>query len=101
MFLDFNISNTNVVITPCEAGSGIGTGTRMLNNDEQECIPVGCVPSAAVAVCWRRGGVCLHGGVCPGGVSAWGGVSAQVVSARGCLTDTPIPPMNRMTDRQV
>ena len=25
---------------------------------EQECIPVGCVPSAAVAVCWM-GGVCL------------------------------------------
>ena len=48
--------------------------------DKQECIPVGCVPSAAVAVCWgdlpARGGemsargvlpargVCL---VCPGG----------------------------------
>ena len=26
----------------------------------QECIPVGCVPSAAVAICW--------GDVCPGGV---------------------------------
>ena len=23
-------------------------------NSKQECIPVGCVPSAAVAVCWRR-----------------------------------------------
>ena len=36
---------------------------------EQECIPVGCVPSAAVAVgggCLPRG-VCLPGGVCPGG----------------------------------
>ena len=30
---------------------------------KQECIPVGCAPSAAVAV---LGGVCL-GGVCPGG----------------------------------
>ena len=50
---------------------------------EQECIPVGCVPSAAVAVCWM-------GVVCPG------------VSARGCLpggvcilacteVDTPSP----------
>ena len=39
---------------------------------KQECIPVGCVPSAAVAV---GGSVCL-GGVCRG-VSAWG------VSARG------------------
>ena len=28
---------------------------------EQECIPVGCVPSAAVAVCWGEG-------VFPGGV---------------------------------
>ena len=59
---------------------------------KQECIPVGCVPSAAVAVCRRclrgevsaggvcpegvsaqrgclpRGGVCPAGGVCPGGV---------------------------------
>ena len=26
---------------------------------KQECIPVGCVPSAAVAVCWGGGGVCL------------------------------------------
>ena len=32
----------------------------------QECIPVGCVPSAAVAVSW--------GGVCRGCVSARGGV---------------------------
>ena len=42
---------------------------------KQECIPVGCVPSAAVAVpggvC--LGGVCLIGGVClPRGVSAKG-----------------------------
>ena len=74
----------------------------------QECIPVGCVPSAAVAVCWEGGicprGVCPGGGVClprgwclPGrGVSAQGegcvcpggGMSAQgVVSAGegGCL----------------
>ena len=52
----------------------------------QECIPVGCVPSAAVAVSWREG--CLPGGgvVCPGGVSAQGvcpgwGCLAGVVSA--------------------
>ena len=32
-------------------------------NDKQESIPVGCVPSAAVAV--SGGGVCL--GVCPAG----------------------------------
>ena len=34
---------------------------------KQECIPVGCVPSSAVAVCWGvsvRGGLCLPRGVC-------------------------------------
>ena len=69
---------------------------------KQECIPVGCVPSAAVAVCW--GG--LPGGRClPGGVSAWvvcmsaqrgvcpGGMG---VCARGMSA-----PVNGMTDRQV
>ena len=45
---------------------------------EQECILVGCVPSATVAVCWGMpapGGACsgrclLSGGVCSRGVSA-------------------------------
>ena len=74
---------------------------------KQECIPVGCVPSAAVAICW--GGGCLpggvsaqrgclpRGGVCPG-VCLPGGVSAQGagVSAGVCLADTP--PVDRMTD---
>ena len=55
---------------------------------EQECIPVGCVPSAAVAVSGAegvfpgvsaQGGVCLRGGVFPVGLSALGGVSAQWV----------------------
>ena len=72
---------------------------------KQECIPVGCVPSAAVAVCW--GGVCLGGGVCPG-VSAQGGVcpggclhrgvSAQGVCIPACTgPDTPCG----QNDRQV
>ena len=55
----------------------------------QECIPVGCVPSAAVTISGREGvcpGECLpgegvsaqgrgvcRGGVCPGGVSVQGG----------------------------
>ena len=47
----------------------------------QECIPVGCVPSAAVAV--GGGGVV----VCPGGLP--GG---------GCLPHSPLPPVDRMTD---
>ena len=59
------------------------------NNNEQlvikqECIPVWCVPSAAVAVCW---GCLPRGGVFPGGC---------IPACTG--TD---PPMNRMTDRQV
>ena len=59
---------------------------------EQECIPVGCVPSAA-------GGVCL-GGVCPGAECLPGGVSAQggMVCIPSC-TEADIPPVNRMTDR--
>ena len=50
---------------------------------QQECIPVGCVPSATVTVCWRgclvRGGAwsqgeCLvPGGLPPGGVPGPGG----------------------------
>ena len=53
---------------------------------QQECIPVGCVPSAAVAV----GGVCLPGGcitACTGrGVSAPVHAGIQRgVSAKGCL----------------
>ena len=48
----------------------------------RDCIPVGCVPSAAVALCYGRGvsghGGCLAGGCLPRGV-----------------------PVNGMTDRQV
>ena len=39
---------------------------------KQECIPVGCVPSATVAVCW--GGACSRGGgSAPGGCACSGG----------------------------
>ena len=51
---------------------------------EQECIPVGCVPSAAVAVYWG----CLPGR----GVSA-GGVYPSMHWGRH------LPPMDRTTDR--
>ena len=71
---------------------------------EQECIPVGWVPSAAVAVCQGecllREGLtrgCLPEGVCLGvsaqGLSAqgvWTGVSAWGASAWGCPPDTPL-----------
>ena len=55
---------------------------------KQECIPVGCVPSAVVAVCWGGG---LPGGGClPGG----GGVCLGGAYLGGCITafteaDTP------------
>ena len=60
---------------------------------QKECIPVGCVPSTAVAICWE--------GVCPeGGVSAQEGVCWGV-----CVYPSMHwgrhPPVNRMTDRQV
>ena len=35
----------------------------MESNQRQECIPVGCVPSAAVAVCWWGMGVSAQRGV--------------------------------------
>ena len=50
---------------------------------EQECIPVGCVPSAAVAVRWVG---CLPGWVSAQGVSARGGVCLGGCLPRGvCL----------------
>ena len=59
---------------------------------KQECIPVGCVPSAAVAVCWgggsSRGEVSARGGVCLGGVyvcSEGGLLRVCVCVPGGCL----------------
>ena len=88
--------------------------------DQQEYIPVGCVPSAAVAV-WRvcvsaRGvcvcleGVCLPGGCLPGGVCRRSGclpvggylpMEGGVYPGRGRLGGVHLPPpsVNRMTDR--
>ena len=71
---------------------------------KQESIPVGCIPSAAVAVgeggCLPRRGVCL-GGVCrgrclprgclPRGCVCLEKVSAQGVSAWGCLPGGCLP----------
>ena len=59
---------------------------------KQECIPVGCLQSAAVAV--SGGGDVCPRGCLPGG-SAWGeGVSAggQGVSAQGGVCQTPPSP---------
>ena len=48
---------------------------------KQESIPVGGVPSAAVAIC--LGGVCFGMNVCPGGYLPGGCLP------RGCLADIP------------
>ena len=55
------------------------------NGNPEECIPVGCVPSAAVAICWR--------GVCQGGC-----LPREGVSACGCLPDTPPLPLPPWTE---
>ena len=87
---------------------------------KQECIPVGCIPSATVAVCWGvhlpRGvylpGECIclgvylpegvfvpAGGYLPGvNLPAQGGVPAWAGTPQGAGTP---PPVNTMTDRQV
>ena len=79
---------------------------------KQECIPVGCVPSAAVAVSgggggcllwgcvcsWRdllQAGVCFQGGVCSWGMYAPGGGSVpRGVSALGGLLQGVYPTMH-------
>ena len=82
----------------------------------QECIPVGCVPSAAVVICW---GVSVRGGVCRGvsaqegclpkrgvclrgvsawGVSAWGGICLGVVCPGGGCLPRRVCLQDRMTD---
>ena len=102
-FLNFKtVSNIMLIRIAYKHGSQQDCSEYVKYILTQECIPVGCVPSAAVAVCWG-GGVsgwgCLVGsvrqwvsawgvsgkrnvlrnGVCPGG-SAQGGVCAG-----GCL----------------
>ena len=66
---------------------------------KQECIPIGCIPPASVAivggcvclrgVCLEVGGVCLEGGCLPRGggcLSRGGGVCLEVgMSAWGCV----------------
>ena len=80
-------------------------------NEQQECIPVGCVPSAAVAVCWGggacsrgmpgRGGCLLLGGACSrgpysqgdawlGGGCSQGGSDPGGVVSQHALRQTPL-----------
>ena len=71
----------------------------MIKNDKQECIPVGCVPSAAVAVV-GEGGDCLGGVFLPGG-GVCPGRSAVLLGGGGGLPQCMLgytPPVNRLTD---
>ena len=66
---------------------------------KQECIPVGCVLSAAVAVWW--GVVCL-GSVCPGGVCPGGCLPRGCLLGRWCLPgDVHLPPVDRILDTRL
>ena len=66
-------------------------------HQQQECIPVGCVPSAAVTVSW--GGVSAQkGGVCPGervSAQVGGEISAQGGGGGGQAPSPP--PVDRET----
>ena len=88
----------------------LNDGRRDINNVcrrttfSRECIPVGCVPPASVAV----SGVGVHSeGVCPGEGCVQGGGLCRGVSAQGgvhphyMLGYTSPPPVKRMNDRQV
>ena len=87
--------------------------TQYFKAKKQECIPVGCVPSAAVAVCWgclRRGclprgflprGVCPRRGVCLGvWGSAQGGGGLQKGGVYPSMHWSRHPPCEQ-NDRQV
>ena len=62
----------------------------MTTVQKQECIPVGCVPPAAVAVSsgW---GVSASGGVWPGGLSGPVGCLPRGCLPRGCLPRGCLP----------
>ena len=76
-----NIARPNdQLILPSEIRKKRKCFKNIQNSLKQECIPVGCVPSAAVTVS-RGGGVSALGGVCSGGCLFLGGVC----SGGGCL----------------
>ena len=92
----------------------IGTNVLQKFKKKQECIPVGCVPSATVAIsggvlrggvsapgggAWSEGGVCSQGGcLVRCGVSAPGGGWSGGVWYPSMHWGRPPPPVDRMTD---
>ena len=84
---------TVILFMLLQAGGGVEqlvthvTLNPFVCSNKQECIPVGCIPSAAVAISWgvsALGGVCSWGGVCfLGGVCSGGVYSGEVSTPRG------------------
>ena len=82
-YIDVQTTNTSGMNpTTCQRLLAFGQSVKYY---EQECIPVGCVPSAAVAVCRR--GLSAQGVFARGGVSALGGVCIPA-----CTEADTIPP---------
>ena len=86
--------------------TNVSNARKYCFHTKQECIPVGCVPSATVAVV--GGGCLVPGGSGPGGCLVLGGSGPWGVGAwsRGggipaCTEADPPHPVNRMTGRQV
>ena len=69
------------------------------NFSKQECIPVGCVPSAAVAIGGGSARGCVRVCVCEGGVCPGGCVCPEQV----CLPNkcTPPPPVDSIPDTRL
>ena len=59
-------------------------------NFKQECIPVGCVPPAAVAVCWGVS-ASVHAGIHPPGLGLDTPPGVGLDSPPGVGLDTPWP----------
>ena len=106
--------DTSVSATFCEGPIYLGEikESKFRRIRKQECIPVGCVTSAAVAVSWGWGwgrGGCLPGGkgVCLGGEGAVCPGERQTPPNSEAATPLPIacwdthPHVNRMTGIQV
>ena len=117
------VSDTDIFVKNSSSLSNF-TWTRkwqMSLQNKQECIPIGCVPSAAVAICWGMS-ASVHAGIHPLGLGldtpqAWAwtpplgrhppepgdrhplGRHPLGPGPRHAPGQTPPVPVNRMTDR--
>ena len=78
---------------PKEGGAKLLFGDISLKTAwKQECIPVGYVPFAAVAVCWGRGGVVCPGRECLPARGVFACQGGDVCLPEGCLPRGCLPP---------